>query len=359
MTPELEELRNKIDLIDSELLRLLNERADLVHEVGLIKRQGGLEVYAPEREEKLLQNLVAKSKGRLSEQSIRAIYREIMSAALALEQDLKIAFLGPEGTWTHQAAISKFGNSVAYAPQKSLDDVFDQVERKLVAYGVVPIENTTEGAVSHTLDLFADSSLRICAQILLSIENHLLSRSGRERIKRIYSHPQVFVECRKWIARHMPQVEIVEVSSTAKAAALARNDEEGAAIGGSLLAELYNLTVLESTIQDHSQSQTRFLVLCHRTSPPTGKDRTCLMFSVRDKPGSLVDALRPFNQFQINLSKIESRPKRGALGEQYFFVDLAVHCTDVSFITALDQVQSHCTFFKILGSYPDTESQNP
>lgn len=359
MKSQLDELRKKIDVIDSELLRLLNDRADLVHHVGLIKRRGGMEIYAPEREETLLQNLIAKSKGRLTEQSIRAIYREIMSAALALEEDLKIAFLGPEGTWTHQAAISKFGSSVGYAPQHSLDDVFDQVERKRAAYGVVPIENSTEGAVSHTLDLFADSVLRICSQILLPIEHHLLSRSPRERIRTIYSHPQVLVQCRKWIAKSFPHGETVEVSSTAKAATLARNDEEGAALGGTLLAEQYGLNILESAIQDQSHAMTRFLVIGHRTSPPTGKDRTCLMFSVRDEPGSLVNALMPFNQFEINLSKIESRPKRGTQGEQYFYVDLAVHCTDAPFVTALSQLQCHCTFVKILGSYPEIETRNP
>lgn len=356
MKPQLEELRKKIDLIDYDLLRLLNERADLVHSVGLIKKQSGLEIYAPEREEKLLQNLISRSEGRLPERSIRAIYREIMSAALALEEDLRIAFLGPEGTWTHQAAVSKFGNSVGYAAQHSLDDVFEQVERKRAAYGVVPIENSTEGAVDHTLDLFADSVLRICSQILLPIENHLLSRApDRDKIKKIYSHPQILGQCCKWITRHLPEVQMVEVISTAEAAALAREEADSGAIGGSLLAELYGLNILESSIQDQPHSWTRFLVIGHRTSPPTGKDRTCLMFSVRNEPGSLVNALKPFNQFQINVSKIESRPKRGEQGDQYFYVDLAVHCTEVTFITALDQLQSHCTFVKILGSYPEIE----
>jgi chorismate mutase / prephenate dehydratase len=358
MKPELEELRKKIDALDTELLRLLNERADLVHSVGQIKKRSNLEIYAPEREERLLQNLISRSKGRLPEKSIRAIYREIMSAALALEEDLKIAFLGPEGTWTHQAAISKFGGSVDYAPQHSLEDVFDQVERKNAAYGVVPIENSTEGAVAHTLDLFADSVLRICAQILMPIENHLLCRAGRDKIRKIYSHPWVLGQCCRWITRHFPQAELVEVSSTAEAADFARKDEAAAAIGGSLLAELYDLNILESGIQDQAHTWTRFLVIGHRTSPPTGRDRTCLMFSVRDEPGSLVNALAPFNQFQINLSKIESRPKRGSQGEQYFYVDLAVHCTDLPFITALERLQNHCTFVKILGSYPEIDPRN-
>jgi len=356
MSQELEDLRIKIDAIDSELIRLLNERADLVHEVGTIKKQGGLEIYAPEREEKLLQNLIAKNQGRLTEQSIRAIYREIMSSAMALEEDLKIAFLGPEGTWTHQAAISKFGNSVGYAPQRSLDDVFDQVERKRADYGVVPIENTTEGAVSHTLDLFADSPLRICAQILMPIEHHLLSNSPLERIATIYSHPQVLSRCRKWLAEHFSHGETAEVSSTAKAATLALKHDQAAAIGGSLLAERHGLEIVQSCIQDEPFSQTRFLVIGHRTCPSTGKDRTSLMFSVRDEPGSLFHALKPFNQFQINLSKIESRPKRGEGRGQYFYVDVAAHCRDEQFDTALDELRQHCSFVKILGSYPDIEN---
>ncbi len=355
MADPLRNIRTKIDKIDSELLRLLNERADLVHEVGEIKKRGGLEIYAPEREEKLLQALVAKNKGRLGEPSIRAIYREIMSAALALEEDLKIAFLGPEGTWTHQAAISKFGNSVEYAPQMSVADVFDQVERKNAGYGVVPIENSTEGAVNHTLDLFATSPLQICAQILLPIENNLLAKIPVERIAKIYSHPQVFGQCRRWLAESFSHGETVEVSSTAKAAEMATTDPEGAALGGALLAELHGLEILDRGIQDNANNTTRFLVIGHRTCPATGKDRTSIMFSVRDEPGSLYAALKPFNQFHINLSKIESRPNRQSRWEYFFYVDVAVHGSNEQFRTALDELQAHCNFVKILGSYPDVE----
>ncbi len=357
MSKKLEKIRQQIDAIDSQLLRLLNERAELVHEVGQLKKQGGLEIYAPEREEKLLQGLIAKNDGLLTERSIRAIYREIMSAALALEEDLKIAFLGPEGTWTHQAAISKFGNSVNYVPQKSLSDVFDKVERKKADYGVVPIENSTEGAVSHTLDLFADSPLMICAQILLPIENHLMANVPFEHVAKIYAHPQVLGQCRKWIAEHFSHGETMEVSSTAKAAELTKSDPEGAAIGGSLLAEIHELEILEHAIQDVATDTTRFLVIGHKTCPPTGKDRTSIMFSVRDQPGSLYDALKPFNQFKINLSKIESRPSARRAWEYFFYVDVAAHCTDEALITALNELENHCTFTKILGSYPDTNEQ--
>ncbi len=351
----LEDIRKNIDALDGELLRLLNQRADLVHQVGEIKKKDGLEIYAPEREESLLQALVTKSKGRLPEKSIRAIYREIMSAALALEENLKIAYLGPAGTWTHQAAVNKFGHSVTYVEQASLSDVFDRVARKRADYGVVPIENSTEGAVNHTLDMFADSPLKICAQILLPIENALMANIPRSDITRLYSHPQVFGQCRDWIHKHFPAAELVEVSSTTRAAAMATQESGAAALGGKLAATLNGLEILEDAIQDRATNTTRFLVLSHNTCPSTGNDRTSVMFSVRDKPGSLFDALQPFNSFKINMSKIESRPSKRRDWEYYFFVDIVGHCLDPDLAEALGKLEAHCSFMKILGSYPDTE----
>ena len=267
----LDEIRKKIDSIDQQLLEILSQRADLVHEVGLIKKREGLQIYAPDREDALLRKLVEMNQGILPEKSIRAIYREIMSAALALEEDLKIAYLGPEGTWTHQAAIKKFGHSVNYNPHSSFAEVFDDVARRRADYGVVPIENSTEGAVSHTLDLFVDSTLRICAQILLRIENNLLAAIPRENITTLYSHPQVFGQCKNWILRHLPDAELVEVSSTTKAAHLAKEkaSEGAAALGGKLAAELAGLEVLEESIQDRATNTTRFLVIGEKTCPPT------------------------------------------------------------------------------------------
>ena len=352
----LDDIRNQIDSTDVELLGLLSRRAELVHQVGLIKKRDGLQIYAPEREEALLRKLVEMNHGRMPERSIRAIYREIMSTALALEDDLKIAYLGPEGTWTHQAAIKKFGHSVAYAAQPNFADVFDQVARRRVDYGVVPIENSTEGAVSHTLDLFVDSPLHICAQILLRIENGLLAAIPREQIKTLYSHPQVFGQCRGWILKNFPAAELVEVSSTTKAAQLAREHaaQGAAALGGMLAAELYGLTLLEESIQDSATNTTRFLVIGEKTCPPTGNDRTSILFAIHDRPGSLVNALRAFDQFQINLSKIESRPSKRKDWEYIFYVDLAGHCADPKVANALTELSRHCSFVKLLGSYPDT-----
>jgi len=355
----LDNIRQRIDTLDEQLLSLLNERADLVHQVGEIKKSKGLEFYAPEREEALLQNLVRRSReagGRLPASSIRAIYREIMSAALALETDLSIAYLGPAGTWTHQAAITKFGHSVNYLPLSNFADVFDAVARHKADYGVVPIENSTEGAVSHTLDLFADSPLSICAQILLPIENNLISRTPREKITKIYSHPQVFGQCRDYLHKYFSQAELVEVSSTTRAAELAAAEEGTAALAGELAARLYDLPILEHAIQDSATNTTRFLVLSHRTCPPTGRDRTSIMFAVKDRPGSLYDALKPFNAFKINLSKIESRPSKRREWEYFFFVDVLGHCQDEKLVAALDELSAHCSFVKILGSYPDSDA---
>lgn len=352
----LHEIRKRIDTIDKQLLDLLSQRADLVHEVGLIKKRDGLQIYAPDREEALLRKLVEMNEGRLPEKSIRSIYREIMSAALALEEDLKIAYLGPEGTWTHQAAIKKFGHSVNYTPHASFSDVFDDVARRRADYGVVPIENSTEGAVSHTLDLFVDSSLRICAQILLRIDNNLLATIAREEVRTLYSHPQVFGQCKNWILRNLPDADLVEVSSTTKAAHLAHEkaSEGAAALGGRLAAELAGLEVLDEAIQDRATNTTRFLVIGEKTCPPTGNDRTSILFSVHDRPGSLVAALKAFDSFEINMSKIESRPSKQKDWEYIFYVDLAGHCENGQVSSALEELEKHCSLVKLLGSYPDS-----
>ena len=351
----LDDIRRQIDTIDKELLDLLNRRADLVHEVGVVKKRDGLQIYAPEREEALLRRLISMNQGRLSETSIRAIYREIMSAALALEDDLKIAYLGPEGTWTHQAAIKKFGHSVSYSPQPNFADVFEQVTRRSADYGVVPIENSTEGAVSHTLDLFVDSPLHICSQILLRIENCLMAAIPRSEIRTLYSHPQVFGQCRAWIHKNFPHADLVEVSSTTKAAQIAQEQAKqgAAALGGPLAAEIYGLDLLESSIQDRATNTTRFLVIGEKTCPPTGHDRTSVLFAIHDRPGSLVKALQAFDNFHINLSKIESRPSKRKDWEYVFYVDLAGHCEDQQVSEALAELHQHCSMIKLLGSYPD------
>ncbi len=326
-----------------------------MHEVGVVKKAEGAQIYAPEREETVLRALAAKNaeiKGRLPEKSVRAIYREIMSASLALEKDLTIAYFGPESTNTHQAARSKFGASVNYTPQVSIADVFDVVARGGADYGVVPIENSTEGAVNHTLDVFMDSDLHICAQILMRIENHLVAKIPKSEIRKVYSHPQVFGQCRNWLRLNLPNVELIEVGSTPRAAELAANEPHAAAITGPMAAEVHGLNVLDPSIQDIAGNTTRFLVIGHSASPRTGDDRTSLMFSLQDKPGALFSAIEPFKSLTINMSKIESRPSKRKAWEYFFFVDIDGHATDAPVVEALDQLQKHCTFVKILGTYP-------
>jgi chorismate mutase/prephenate dehydratase len=351
----LSEIRTKIDALDDEIIRLLNERADLVHEVGLVKKAEGSAIYAPEREEQVLRALCQKARAlqsRLPERSIRAIYREIMSASFALEKGLVIAYFGPESTNTHQAARSRFGASVEYAAQLTIADVFDAVARAHADYGVVPIENSTEGAVNHTLDVFMESDLRICAQILMRIENHLAAKGPREAIRRLYSHPQVFGQCRNWLRVHLPEAELIEVSSTPRAAELAAGESDAGALVGTMAAEVHGLQIIERTIQDNPNNTTRFLVIGPQTSARTGDDRTSLMFSLQDKPGALFSAIEPFKRLKINMSKIESRPSKRKAWEYFFFVDIDGHTDDLPVKEALAELETHCTFVKVLGTYP-------
>ena len=245
---------------------------------------------------------------------------------------------------------------MSYSAQPNFSDVFDQVARRTASYGVVPIENSTEGAVSHTLDLFVESPLHICAQILLRIENGLMAAIPLEQIKTLYSHPQVFGQCRSWILKNFPNADLVEVSSTTKAAQIAKDQaaQGAAALGGPLAAEMYGLTLLEESIQDRATNTTRFLVIGEKPCPPTGNDRTSILFAIHDRPGSLVKALQAFDQFHINMSKIESRPSKRKDWEYIFYVDLAGHCDDAKVAEALEELGNHCSLVKLLGSYPDT-----
>ncbi len=351
----LPELRAQIDQLDEQFLKMLQERAELVHQIGQLKKETGLEIYSPEREEQLLQSLIERNQGRLDPASIRAVYREIMSASMALEKTIAIAYLGPQATWTHQAARQKFGASVQYIPQTNIGEVFEQVSRHAADYGVVPVENSTEGAVDHTLDMFMDFDLQICAQLLLKIENHLLGHGPREKITRLYSHPQVFGQCRDWLRREMPTIEKIEVSSTTRAAELASQEPNAAALAGRMAAEVYHLPILAQAVQDRPDNTTRFLIIGHQSCPKTGHDRTSLMFGLRDQPGALFAALRPFDELKISLTKIESRPSRRKAWEYFFFVDMEGHQEDAPLVAAVNELRRHCGVVKILGSYPDIE----
>ncbi len=347
--------RKAIDKLDAQIVRLLNQRTRHVLDIGDIKLKAGEEIYAPHRERAVFDRVCAQNSGPITSEQLRAIYREIMSSALALEKTMTIAYLGPEATFTHQAAIKRFGSSLKYASQKTIADVFTEVSKQRADYGVVPVENSTEGVVTHTLDMFVDSDLKIVSQIVLRVQQCLMSNAPRAKIKKLYAHPQSLAQCRGWIQNHLPRVEIVETSSNARSAELAAKEKFTAAIGGILAAEKYGLRILEQDIQDNATNSTRFLVLGRQCSPPTGDDRTSLMLSVADKAGALHEAIAAFRKFKINMTKIESRPSKRKAWEYFFFIDCAGHFQDPKVTKAIERLGQHCNFVKILGSYPNTD----
>ncbi|MBR90440.1 MAG: prephenate dehydratase [Verrucomicrobiales bacterium] len=349
----IEKHRKAIDKIDAEIVRLLNERTGHVLEIGKAKIAAGQEIYAPHRESDLLRRLKKLNAGPISDESLSAIYREVMSGAIALQKTLTIAYLGPEATFTHQAAIRRFGSSLLYSPQKTIADVFNEVSRNHAEYGVVPVENSTEGVVTHTLDMFTDSDLKIVAQVLLPIRHCLVGKGRLKGIKKLYSHPQAFAQCRGWLRENLPHAEFIESSSTTRAAELAAKAKAAGAIASELAAERCKLRVLEPGIQDSSTNTTRFLVLGRKCSPPTGSDRTSLMFSLADKVGALHQALSAIRTHKLNMTKIESRPSRRKAWEYFFYVDIEGHAEDSKVARAIQKLGGQCSFVKVLGSYPN------
>jgi len=349
------EHRKAIDKLDAKIVRLLNERTQHVLEIGAIKFKAGEEIYAPHRELAVLQRVCRLNKGPITNDALRAIYREVMSSALSLQKTMRIAYLGPEATFTHQAAIRRFGSSLRYGPQKTITDVFAEVSKNRADYGVVPIENSTEGVVTHTLDMFVDSDLKIVSQIVLRVQHCLLSNSRKTQIKKLFAHPQALAQCRAWVQNNLPRVEIVETSSNARSAELASTEDDTAAIAGSLAAEKYGLRVVEYDIQDNAANATRFLVLGRQCSPPTGGDRTSLMISLVDKVGALHRALAAFRRYRLNMTKIESRPSKRKAWEYFFFIDCDGHVSDHKVAKAIAELEQQCSFVKVLGSYPNTE----
>ena len=370
--------RKAIDKLDEQLVRLLSERTRHVLAIGEIKQAAGEEIYAPHRERAVLDRVAKMNPGPMTADQIRAIYREIMSSALALEKTLSIAYLGPEATFTHQAAVRRFGSSLKYVAQKTISDVFTEVQKGRADYGVVPVENSTEGVVTHTLDMFVDSDLKIVSQIVLPVSHSFASRFPREKIEVVFVHPQTRGQCRNWLQRNFPNAEIIETPSNAISAERAkgptyRSIVQKKAVGGTMIgrtrtqevptgaitselaAARYELPVLEQDIQDNAANATRFLVLGRQCSPPTGHDRTSLMISVTDKVGALHEALASFRRAKINLTKIESRPSKRKAWEYFFFIDCDGHAQDKKVARAIQNLGEHCNFVKILGSYPNAE----
>jgi len=349
---KLSELRKNINGIDKKIITLLNNRASAAKVIGKLKKEAGVSIYTPEREVEIYENIIKENKGPLPNGALFAIYREIMSGSLGLEKKLKIAYLGPEATFTHQAGIKKFGSNVEYYACPTITDVFRDVEAERSDYGVVPVENSTEGMISHTLDMFINSDLKICSEIILEISHNLLGRCGIKSIKQIYSKQEVFGQCRLWLEINMRGIALMEVSSTSKAAEIASQEKNSAAIASMLAAKKYRLNVIAKDIEDNPNNVTRFLVIGGTIPRPTKKDKTSIMFSVKDKVGALHDILVPFKKYRINLTKIESRPSKRKTWEYYFFVDMSGHCENQNVKKTLSELEKHCSFLKILGSYP-------
>jgi chorismate mutase/prephenate dehydratase len=346
-------LRKQIDQIDQKILEFLSLRGKKVTEIGKIKKSLKANFHVPEREGKILASLKKLNTGPYSSEAIETIFREILSASLALESPLKIAYLGPEATFTHLAGIKHFGLSARFVPQETIQQVFQEVHLRRADYGVVPIENSTEGIVSYTLDLFVEHPLKICGEVKLPITHNLLVHSGDlALIKKVYSHPHALAQCRVWLDTHLPRIKTAEVTSTARAAEIASAEHGSAAIASEYAATRYHLQVLAKHIEDHPNNYTRFVVIGHQECGMTGHDKTSVMFSTKDEVGVLHRLLAPIAREKINLTKIESRPLKGRAWEYIFFIDLDGHRDDPRVKKALNGMAKRCSFLKVLGSYP-------
>ncbi len=353
---DLSSIRTRIDAIDERLVELLNARAELAREVGKAKAATGSAIFVPHREQEVFKRLGALNKGPLPDAALRGIWREVMSASFALERPLTICHFGQAGAFTHLAARLKFGESVAYAPSDGIAAVFAEVEKGRADYGVVPIENSTDGSITDTIDAFLGSTVRIVSELHLRVRHHLMSGVAKDQIRRIYSRSTVFGQCRGWLATHLPGVELVEVVSTTKAAerAAAEASDGAAAIGADEAAKAFGLPVVASDLQDNPNNMTRFVVVARpqHAALPSGDDKTTVMLAVSDRPGALYDCLTPFHKAGINLCKIESRPSRRRAWEYLFFIDLLGHQRDAQIADAIAELSRGTAVCEVLGSYP-------
>lgn len=355
---ELATLRDQIDAIDDQIGELISQRALCAQKVAEVKHQfsdGTPPIfYRPEREAQVLRKAMARNKGPLSNEEFARLFREIMSACLALESPVKVAFLGPEGTFTHQAALKHFGQSAKVVPLTAIDEVFREVEAGSCHFGVVPVENSTEGVVTHTLDSFMTSSLNICGEVVLRIHHNLMVGDATkvENITRIYSHAQSLAQCRKWLDAHYPKAERIAVSSNAEAARRMKSEWNAAAIAGEVAAQLYGLSIIAEKIEDLPDNSTRFLIVGNQPVGASGVDKTSVVVAVRNAPGALHEILEPFHQFGVDLTRVESRPSRMGTWNYVFFIDIDGHATAESVSKALAMVSERAADLKILGSYP-------
>ncbi len=351
---ELDLLRKEIDRIDEEILKLLNKRAEVALKIGEIKKAHNAPVYVPGRERAVLDRLVELNRGPFPNEALRYIFREIIAACVAIQQQTTVAYLGPEATFTHQAGVEYFGLSARFVPVKFVEGIFEVVEREHVDYGVVPFENSTEGVVNRTLDAFMEfEDVRIVGEVYLRVSHHLLTRSGdTQEIEKIYSHPHAIAQCRRWLASVMPEAKIVYVSSTAEAAKIAAREEGAAAIASEMAATLYGLKVAVRDIEDQKDNYTRFLIVGKEHPRPTGDDKTSIIFSISDEVGALKEILSCFSDRGINLTKIESRPSKKKPWDYIFYIDFKGHIDEERVKDAVECLEKRCVFVKFLGSYP-------
>ncbi|ROR32292.1 prephenate dehydratase [Inmirania thermothiophila] len=353
---EIGRIREEIDRLDEQIQALITRRAECARRIAEIKKEAGdaeAFFYRPEREAQILRRVLERNRGPLSDEEMARLFREIMSACLALEQPLNVAFLGPEGTFTQLAAFKHFGHSIRSRPLPTIDEVFREVEAGSVHYGVVPVENSTEGMVSHTLDRFLNSPLYICGEVELRVHHYLMAVGGRiEDIRRVYSHRQSLAQCREWLDAHLPQAERIAVESNAEAARRASRETRAAAIAGEATAHIYRLRILASNIEDEPENTTRFLVIGRQQVPPSGNDKTSLLLSAPNRPGALFRLLEPLARHGVSMTRIESRPSRRGLWDYVFFVDVEGHRSEDKVAAALAELEREASLFRVLGSYP-------
>jgi len=352
----LEELRKRIDKLDIELVKLLNERAKVVVEVGKIKQESDAPVYAPDREKIVFEKIAAANEGPLPERCLQAIWRELMSGSFALERPLRIAYLGPAGSFSHNAAVLKFGQSVDYEAVMDIRGIFEEVAKGHCDLAIVPVENSSGGSVIETFDAFIESDVMICAELYMAIHHNLLANGPVDKVEKVYSKPEVFAQCRNWLAATFKQANTIAVASSAKAAQMAAQEPGAAAIGSRIAGELYGLKIQCENIEDVSNNVTRFLIIAKTDTKPTGDDKTAILLSTAHKTGALADVLNVFKQFGINLTNITSRPSKKRQWEYYFFVDCLGHKNDEALAKGLIQARQHCLQLSILGSFPRSET---
>ncbi|MFC1739486.1 prephenate dehydratase [Planctomycetota bacterium] len=348
----LEELRKQIDEIDHQLVNLLNKRARIVVDIGKLKNKSEKPVYAPDREKEVLKRITGANKGPLPDKTLVAIWRELMSGSFVLERPLRIGYLGPGGSFSHTAAMLKFGQSVEYEPLTDIVSIFEEVSKGHCDLGLAPIENSTGGGVIETLDALIDSDVKVCSEVLMAIHHNLLANCPQDEVVKIYSKPEVFAQCRKWLSATCKEAEVISVASSAKAAQMAAEEEGAGAIGSVVAAELYGLKIICENIEDTANNVTRFLVISCEDARPSSDDKTAILFSTSHKAGALADVLDVFKKYDINLTNIESRPSKKREWEYYFFMDFLGHRMDETVQKGLKEARKHCLQLSVLGSFP-------